>query len=615
MSDEATKPEPFRLTLTLRDPRLQKAFMRFRGLIERCFNLEGLNEMYRRVVAMEGDEPFLEKTLKAMNLRFELSAADRARIPATGPLIVVSNHPFGAVDGFLLLTLLRRVRPDAKLLANFMLERIPDLRDCFIFVDPFGTEQSARANVAGMKETLRWLKQGGALAILPAGEVAHLDWRRREVCDPPWSESVARIIRRTQAPVLPIFIAGSNSLFFQLVGMLHPRLRTAMLPREFLNKVDHTFQLRVGQLIPPARMTELTSDADLMKYLRVRTHILASREAGGEADGRAGRRSLFARDEAPLAPPVPADLIGREVDNLPANQRLLTHENFQVCYARAEQVPHTLREIGRLRELTFRKANEGTGQPVDLDRFDAYYLHLFLWNAERREIVGAYRMGQTDVILRQHGLRGLYTRTLFRYGHKLLRQLNPALELGRSFVRPEYQKNYAALLLLWKGIGAFIAQHPRYRNLFGPVSINNEYQSTSRQLLARFLSLNRLAPGLAGLIRPRKPLRAQPIREVDMHALSRVITDVDEVSDLIAEIEKDQKGIPILLKQYLKLGGRLLAFNVDPKFSFVLDGLVWVDLKDTDAKIMLRYMGRAGAQRFRAWHRLDTPREVGAPDA
>jgi len=254
--------------------------------------------------------------------------------------------------------------------------------------------------------------------------------------------------------------------------------------------------------------------------------------------------------------------------------------------------------------------HEGTGKPIDLDRFDAHYLHLFIWNDRKNEVVGAYRIGQTDYILRYFGQYGLYTSTLFTYKRSLLDQISPALELGRSFVRPEYQRSYSSLLLLWKGISAFVVRNPRYKNLFGPVSINNEYHTISQQLMAASLKLNNDLPDLGKLVKAKRPFPIKPIKGCDLN-INNLIQDINELSELIADIETENKGIPILLRQYLKLGGKILGFNRDHHFGNVLDGLILVDLTMTRPDLLERYMGRPGAETFLNYHNQDMPSASG----
>jgi hypothetical protein len=291
---------------------------------------------------------------------------------------------------------------------------------------------------------------------------------------------------------------------------------------------------------------------------------------------------------------------------LPAGQRLSESGDFTVWYGRFAQLPGIVNEIGRLREITFRQVGEGSGRRSDLDRFDELYLHLFVWNRKHRSVVGAYRLGLTDQIFPRLGVDGLYTSTLFRYGDQLLRELGPAIELGRSFVRPEYQRDYLPLMLLWKGIGLFVGQHPHYRRMFGPVSISNDYASLSKQLLVAFLTINNGLPGLARLVKPRNAprfgSRFSPGRYWETQLAATAADGIEDVNALVAEIESNGRGVPVLLRQYLKLGGKLLGFNVDPHFGNVLDGLMLVDLLEVGPKVLDRYMGRENATAFRAFH-------------
>jgi len=448
------------------------------------------------------------------------------------------------------------------------------------------------------------VRGNGMLVVFPAGAVSHFDMQKGTITDPAWSPSIARIIRKTGAPVLPVFFQGTNSAAFHMAGMVHPLLRTAMLPNELLNKKRRSIQISVGDLIPFDKLKDLEQDTVMMEHLRMRTYILEHRAA------RLAMRSypLFPSKkendarEAILAPQRP-EVLAREVSRLLPSQTLVESGEHAVMQAAAEQVPHILIEIGRLRELTFRAVGEGTGKAVDLDRFDHTYVHLFIWNKTKHEVVGAYRLGLTDELVKKQGVRGIYTSTLFRYKPEFLKRLGPALELGRSFVRPEYQKSYAPLLLLWKGIGRFIVENPRYRTVFGPVSITDEYQALSRQLMVRFLKMTRYRADMAGLVRARKPLRTKPVKGWDIDAAVRSMKDdVEDISELISCIETDRKGIPVLLKQYLKLGGRIVGFNIDPAFGNVLDGLIMVDLTQTEPRMLERYLGKDGAPLFLAYH-------------
>ncbi len=558
------------------------------GAIEKLLVLDRFNQLYEEVRSSTDGFPFVERFLETMNVQPKVSASDLRRVPKRGPVVVVANHPFGVIEGTVLAALLGSVRPDVRIMANRLLAPFPEARQHCIFVDPFGGERAARSNRKGLKSSIAWLNDGGLLAVFPAGEVAHFNIKERAVIDPEWNRNIARLIRMTGATVLPIYFAGANSALFQILGFLHPRMRTALLAHEFLNKRNRMIELRIGNPIAPAKLRRFQDDRSMIRYLRHRTYLLQNREAAQPA-----RRVT----SEPSQNGIPSGLLAAEVSEIGAKRILVETEQFQVIVAKASEIPNVLQEIGRLREITFRRVGEGTGQPVDLDAFDEYYWHLFLWNRVTHEVAGAYRLGPSDEIVARMGPRGLYTRQLFDWKPSFLDRIQPALELGRSFVRPEYQKTFSPLLLLWRGICRFLVLNPQYRVLFGPVSISTDYARASRQLMVKFLNTYHQCPDLARLVRARNPFRVLPSRQ-DVELLNGAVWDIEELSALIADIEIDHKGVPILLKQYLKLGGQLLAFNVDRKFTDALDGLIVVDLDKTDARVLERYMGAAGAADF-----------------
>jgi putative hemolysin len=597
-----SKKSVFSIESPFKDPVRSKLFNLAQGALENFLYLDQINQIYTRAVEAgktEGDFP--GNVLKATGVKYEVTDADLKNIPTAGPMVVVANHPFGGIEGIIMLHMLRRIRPDVKVMANYILGRMPEMAEHSIYVDPFGGQDSARRNLAGMKEAIRWIKEGHVLAVFPSGEVSHIDLQKRAVCDPAWSPTIARIIQKTKAPVLPLFFQGHNGKLFQVMGLIHPRIRTAMLPYELVRRRNSVFNVNVGQLIPWRRIETFDTEA-LNDYIRFRTYLLCNRQRRGKK----AQPTLFIRKPAAQQHPVTSSAkqaaLEAEIAARPAEQIMLENDEFTVYLTPAAQIPNLLYEIGRLREITFRAAGEGTGQPIDIDRFDSYYLHLFLWNKPKRELAGAYRLARADEVIRGHGLDGLYTSTLFHYRAELMEKLGPSFELGRSFIRPEYQKSYSPLLLLWKGLAQVICRNPEYKSLFGPVSINNDYHSASRQLMATFLKINNFLPEMAALVKARNPFRFTPIKNFDRDTFSQTVTDVDDISSLIADIETEQKGIPILLKQYLKLGGKLLGFNIDPNFSDVLDGLIWVDLSETSPKILERFMGKDGTRTFLQFH-------------
>lgn len=567
--------------------------------IEKLLLFDRLEEISQQAAQSASHASYCQWLLESLRVHLIVSGDDLARVPSSGALVAVANHPFGLIEGCLLDALVSPVRRDLRIMANYLLANFEPLRDRCVFVDPFGDGTSKQSNQRGLRHSLEWLKQGGALAVFPAGEVSHLNLKYGGIADPEWSRTIARIIRISRAPVLPLYFKGANSIAFQILGLLHPRLRTALLPHEFFNKHDRRIEIRIGTAIAAKTIECYQDDESLIRYLRHRTYLLHDRDSGTAAvRPKLWPIRIAASNAAPIVPPAPSDLIALDIAQLNRDRTLVESGEFAVVLAKAQEIPNALREIGRLRERTFRLAGKGTSKEVDLDRFDEDYLHLFVWNHERQEMVGAYRLGQTDEIFVRRGIQGLYTNTLFAYKHEFLNRITPALEMGRSFVRPEYQKSFAPLLLLWKSIGRFVSRNPQYRFLFGPVSISKEYKAASRDLMVTFLKTYRGDDDLARLVRGRAPFRSNPLKRLPRELVDVTLPEVDELSTIVADIETGQKGVPILLKQYLKLGGKLTAFNVDRAFGNALDGLIVVDLTETDPRILERYMGKEALKTF-----------------
>jgi putative hemolysin len=577
----------------------------FPGLGAKFAPIGKVRELYRRVQDLP-DGFCLDNLLEQMRIRLRVDAADQERIPASGPVVVVANHPYGVLDGAILTVLLTRVRPDVKVLTNSLLADVPELERHCIFVDPLHTDHSSEVNRRALRQAVAWLGQGGMLAVFPSGDVSHWQIPAAEIADPKWSDAAARLIRRSGASALPVYFCGHNSLGFQILGMVHPRLRTAFLLHEFLQQEGKTVEVRVGSEVSHEAIEAIPGDREATDYLRSRTYLLARRSPAEPPWPVALRSRIEAKLQEPVAAAESAEVLDEELRKLPEDRWLATSGELSVCLAKAHETPHLLREVGRLREITFRQVGEGTGKARDLDRFDDYYWHLLLWNKKKRELVGGYRAGETAEILAKHGVGGLYTSTLFRYDEKIFQKLGPALELGRSFVRREYQRQYAPLLLLWKGLAQLVAARPNLPVLFGAVSISNEYSQSSREMIWRFFDARMHDDELAGLVEPRRPFRPPLMRSWDCRSMCRFLRDLDDLSQPIHDIEPDGKGLPILLRQYAKIGGRLLGFNVDPKFSNALDGLVVVDLREVDPGVLERYMKREAATRFRQVHGTST---------
>ena len=585
------------------DEPLRSIFGPVEPAIQRLFSFDRLRAVFDAARCFgESDGP-IASLLALLQITIHVDPAELRRIPSSGPVVAVANHPFGLLEGAALAHLFPKIRPDVRILANSMLAAIPELREKCIFIDPFGRPDLAAANASALRECLAWLRRGGMIVAFPAGEVAHWNWKDGILADPPWNPTAARLAQLAGAAALPVFFKGANSVLFQVAGALHSRLRTASLPRELLNKRGRSVDLRIGHPISHATLQSFPDAREATEYLRCRTYLLDP--AGSSTSGAApvAPRVAPLRSLRRVAEAVPRHALAAEIGRLPPGRMLCAAGDLSVFLGTAKELPHLTREIGRLRETAFRQVGEGTGRCMDLDEFDRYYLHLFLWNRDAGEIAGAYRLGATPDILPRYGIRGLYTSTLFHFRKELFDRIGPAIELGRSFIRPEYQKQYAPLLLLWKGIGRYVASRPECAALFGGVSISNDYHPVSRHLIVKFLEAHRMED-LARMVEPRHAYRPAERLFRRTGAVHRTPAGIEDLSNLIAGLERDGKGVPILIRQYLKTGGRLLGFNVDRRFLNALDALILVDLRNLPSALLERYLGKPGAAAFSAWHAI-----------
>ncbi|MBY0508221.1 MAG: lysophospholipid acyltransferase family protein [Bryobacteraceae bacterium] len=489
-------------------------------------------------------------------------------LPKSGPLVVVANHPTGFADGLILGSLLAGIRPDFKFLGN---ARLADMAPAgsVILLDLSESANAVAENARALRQALRWLNRGGAVIVFPSGEVAAFDWWTRSIREPAWKDTAARLAINTGATVVPIRVEGNNRLRFHVAGLAHPFFRTAMLVREVLSKSGQTMQIQVGRAIPAARLSYQPRAAQYLQSL-VRPRAAS-----------VFRQSQVARQGDPVTSAA-------EVAALPASAHLLSQGTYSLYVANAPLIPHTLREIGRLRELSFRAAGEGSGNARDLDRFDDHYQHLFLWNRQTKEVIGAYRVATTTGVLATHGSDGLYTSSLFQFSPQFFQHIGPALELGRSFVRPEYQKDFAPLHLLWKGIGLMLAGQPSIGTLFGPVSISNCYRPESRNLMAHYLRRHRWRPELSTFVRAR-------CRWPEHNDQSDWPSDLTQLNETLQDFEGEGRALPVLLRHYLNLNGQAVALSRDRAFSEVLDALITVDLSRVPPKMAARYLSRGQA--------------------
>lgn len=596
----AAKPNPFKLDAGASSfsPLLSPPLVR--NLLEKTLGLSYLAQEYAGLEKTSRPDCFVRAAFQVLRLDYAIAAGKPDSVPAKGATLVVANHPFGAVEGMIMVDMLLQRRKDVRIMANSFLKRIPELSEHFLAVNPYPGHQAVQENFTAMRAAIRWLRAGGLLVIFPAGDVADFRLRQLRVAERGWDDSVARLARLSAAEVVPVYFEGRNSKTFYLAGLLHPLLKTLLLPRELINKQGRTLRLRIGKAISASRLAGLSTDEERTTYLRLRTCLLASSTVG-ENRSVVSRHNRAALRWEPVSEALPPDQLAAEIAALPDAACLHRNAELEVYFASAAQIPSLLQEIGRLREISFRAAGEGTGKNIDLDIHDEFYQHLFVWDRQAGTVVGAYRLGLVDEIVSRYGREGLYSYSLFRYSRKFVKEIGPAVELGRSFVRQEYQRSFMPLLLLWKGIGAFMARHPQYAVLFGPVSISDDYSYLSRQILVDYLRQHRFHERLGRQVRPRTPWRGSRTG-LGGKAVQTLVADLDQLAELLSAVEPDEKGIPVLLKQYLKLGGQLLGFNIDRQFQNAVDALLRVDLRQTSPRILARYMGPQQATAFLAGH-------------
>lgn len=573
------------------------SFPPIRSLIEKAFeDILGLTEMSKIYTEASSHlisgHSFYDTVLSVMNCHTEISGIEL--IPKDGPVIIVANHPFGGIEGVILGSILGNIRPDFKIMANSLLARIPQFHDSMIFVNPFGGDDAITENRKGVKEAIHWLKAHGILGVFPAGEVSHFNPSIGMITDSEWNANIVRIAKLSNATIIPMFIHGRNSLLFQALGMMHPRLRTALLPREFLNHINGKISITIGKPIQKQLLNAFHNEHDCMRYIRQRTYVLQlPRETNIK------RSDEFHEDIASAS----SNAIEDELCRYTKDDVLAESGDYTVYLAKAETHPAIIREIGRLRECAFREVGEGTGKALDLDIFDSEYDHLIL-HKEHHGIIGGYRIGKTDHIREVFGKNGLYTQTLFHYSNRFHERIEKGLELGRAFICKEFQRSFLPLQLLWKGIGTYIIKNPEYRYLFGSVSISNEYHPLSKELIISYLKEYCFDHEIASNVKAKSPLIQGKSKQAFQQLMGseKIHSDIDIINSMIMEIEPDGKGIPILIRQYMKLGGKFCGFGIDHGFNNAIDCLVMIDLLKADDSMLMRYIGEDGLQKLRNVH-------------
>ncbi|WP_306349626.1 lysophospholipid acyltransferase family protein [Flavobacterium sp. '19STA2R22 D10 B1'] len=550
-------------------------------LLMKILKISTLNKIYDRNKHLS-DVEFLNAILEEFQIKFEIPEEDLKRLPKDGAYITVSNHPLGGIDGILLLKLMLEREPDFKIIANFLLHRIEPLKPYVMPVNPFENHKDAKSSVIGIKETLKHLSENKPLGIFPAGEVStYIDGQL--VIDKPWEEGAIKLIRKAKVPVVPIYFHAKNSRLFYMLSKMNDTLRTAKLPSELLTQKDRVIKVRIGKPISVAEQNEHESLESYSEFLRKKTYMLANPfEKESKLLTTPSLNSLkIPKSPKKIATPTSKEKLIKEVDALRSKDcRLLQSKNYEVFLAKANDIPNILHELGRLREITFREVGEGTNESIDLDQYDKYYHHMFLWDDEAKLVAGAYRMGMGSEIFPKYGIDGFYLHDLFGFEPELYEMMSNSIEMGRAFVIKDYQQKPMPLFLLWKGVVHTTLRYPEHKFLIGGVSISNQFSDFSKSLMIEFMKSHYYDPYIAQYIHPKKEFKVK-LKDADKDfVFNEAEADLNKFDKLIDEIEPGNLRLPVLIKKYIKQNARVVAFNVDPLFNNAVDGLMYIRISD-----------------------------------
>ena len=549
-------------------------------LLMKVLKISTLNKFYKKHKHLK-DIDFLDSILDEFKIKFEIPEEDLKRLPKEGAYITVSNHPLGGIDGILLLKLMLEQRDDFKIIANFLLHRIAPLKPYIMPVNPFEDRKDVKSSIAGFKNSILHLRDGHPLGLFPAGEVStYKDGKL--VVDKPWEEAAMKLVKKAEVPVVPIYFHAKNSNLFYQLSKLSDTFRTAKLPSEVLTQKRRIIKVRIGKPISVNDQKEHTSLDGFSEFLRRKTYML-SNTFENKSKILDNISSTLKTPKVPknIVTPVDNSLMIKEVDALRENDsRLLQSKNYEVFLAQADKMPNMLREIGRLREITFREVGEGTNEAIDLDVFDNYYHHMFLWDNDKKVLAGAYRMGLGSKIFERYGIDGFYLQNLFRFEPELYKMMSQSIEMGRAFIIKEYQQKPMPLFLLWKGIVHTTLRFPEHKYLIGGVSISNQFSNFSKSLMVEFMKSHYYDPYIAQYVYPKKEFKVK-LNDADKDfVFDEAAADLNKFDKFIDEIEPGALRLPVLLKKYIKQNARLVAFNVDPLFNNSVDGLMYIKIAD-----------------------------------
>lgn len=545
------------------------------SLVMRLLEFNKVNRTYNKYREFEGPE-FSQKILEDLEITYDIPEGELDNFP-NGPFITVSNHCFGGVDGLLISSIVGSRRPDFKILTNFILSMIPTLRGTFLPVNPFKNGETNKKSFSGIRMAREHLDNGGSLGLFPAGAVATYMkkgdrtaiGKGRIIEDWPWPTNMAKLIKSANIPVVPIYFEGKNSRTFHFLGRIKPIFRTMRLVHELFNKKGQCIPMRIGRPIMPSEFADYDNLNDLGNYLRSRVFALES-----ELPKNSVSACAVSGKAEPLAEPIAKDVLAAEIASL-EGKRLFTESKYSCYLADYDEIPNLMQELGRLREETFRDVGEGTDKPSDTDVYDTWYKHMILWDNEAQRIAGAYRFGIGPEMFATHGgVKSFYTASLIRYQPRAEEVLPKCIELGRSFVVVDYQKESMAFQMLFKGLMYSVVRFPEAEYFIGPVSISNGYPKFWQSLMTYFLLENYSDKNEQPLALPVTPFEPDYLRVDPKQLLKAKMDSVDKFDRFMLVASDGKYRMPPLVKRYFKNGAKLICFNVDPEFNYSLDGLI-----------------------------------------
>ena len=556
--------------------------------IMRLTKIDEVNKLYDVLKDKVGKD-FFDSFVRERDLKYIVFEEDLARIPKTGPFILVSNHPLGAIDGILMTKILTEIRPDFKIMGNFLLEKIEPMKPYVISVNPFENRKELKSSSTGMRGSLKHLEEGGCIGIFPAGEVSNRNNEFSEILDKKWEKPALKLIKMAKVPVVPMYFHAKNSRFFYQMAKLHPDLQTLLLPSEMMHKREKPIRVRLGKPVSVKVLEDHDSIEEMGEFLQKKIHLLKSyyekRKSLADRLNIPNLRLNFAllKEEnvvQNIIDETPTEDIVKEIEALSKNDKMLFRNgNYEVFFAAYGDIPSIMREIGRQRELTFRKIGEGTNLPFDLDEYDEHYHHLFLWDSKAKKLAGAYRMALGCEVMKKHGIEGFYTSSLFEFDPELRPFFRKVIEMGRAYISSEYQQKPLPLFLLWRGIVHVCLRNPEHKFLMGGVSISDKFSEFSKSLMIEFMRSHYYDSAVAQYIHPKHDFKVK-LKERDKNLFfDEVESDLNKLDKIIDDLEPEMR-MPVLIKKYIKQNAKVISFNVDPTFNDAIDGLMYIRISE-----------------------------------